>query len=86
LSAIDSTIDLGKLEADSKPDGLVGGNIIKISAIAGFGLIALSFFLSLFTKDLARFLQSYLVSYLFFMAITMGCLLFVLKSMLPISI
>lgn len=77
MSAIDSTIDLGRLEADSKPDGLVGGNIIKISAIAGFGLIALSFFLSLFSGDLSRFLQSYLVSYLFFMAITLGSLLFI---------
>lgn len=74
---MDTAIDITRLEAGSKPDGLAGKSFVKLAAVSGIGLIALSFFLSLFTNGLEQFLRSYLVSYLFFMAITLGSLLFI---------
>lgn len=77
MSAMPTAIDFTRLETDSKPDGLLSSSLIKLAAVAGFGLLAASFFISLFTNGLEVFLRSYLVNYLFFMAITLGSLLFV---------
>ncbi len=85
MSATHDTIDIAKLGADSKPGGLLSGITIKTAGIAGFAIIALSFFLSLFMGGLQQFLLSYLVNYLFFMTITLGALFFVVLQHLTRS-
>lgn len=72
-----SGIDPSKITDEPRSLGPLGPRVTKVAGIVGLAALAVTFLLGLVLRDLSHFFYAYLVSYCYFLSLSLGALFFV---------